>query len=334
MTRDIAISISAIVVAYNEENKIGRCIDSLIGQQFSGLFEIIIIDNGSTDATNSIIASYAQNSPVPLRSIARQKRGIAACRQFGIDLARYGYIAFTDADCVAPHDWLERLAAGFSRHRNERLAAVGGGNFPPAAGPFYCALLVFLNSYLGSHGSVQGMRYATDRSVDHLSCSNVLYSKSALRDVGGFDAALLNIGEDIDASYRLTAKNYHLYYIADACVVHYMRDNLAAWSKNMFTYGFGRIRAIQKHPRMLSFKFLIPAGLVTTLFVTLPIAFFHPIFLTVFVLYVCAIVAYSLLISITHRSIFLCHRLIALYITTHICYGIGELYAIFNPPRR
>lgn len=105
--RDEAISV--VIPALNEEREIGECLKSLACQTYSE-FEVIVVDNGSTDATASIAQAYGA------QVIEELGRGIARARQAGFVAARGEVIASTDADTVVPPDWVERIHQAFEEN--------------------------------------------------------------------------------------------------------------------------------------------------------------------------------------------------------------------------
>jgi len=94
--------VSVVIPALNEEEEIGECLESLRRQSFSD-FEVIVVDNGSTDATASISRAYGAHV------IKEKERGIARARQTGFEAARGKIIASTDADTIVPTDWVARI---------------------------------------------------------------------------------------------------------------------------------------------------------------------------------------------------------------------------------
>lgn len=95
--------VSVIVPAYNAEKAIGRCLDSILGQDFSD-FELIVIDDGSTDATPSILDGYAARDG-RVRVVHKANAGVSTARNDALDLARGDYVQFLDAD-----DWITQDA--------------------------------------------------------------------------------------------------------------------------------------------------------------------------------------------------------------------------------
>ena len=94
------VKISVIVPVYNTEKYLRRCVDSILSQTFAN-FELLLIDDGSKDASGAICDDYAANDP-RVRVFHKQNGGVSSARNFGIDNARGEWISFVDAD-----DWLE-----------------------------------------------------------------------------------------------------------------------------------------------------------------------------------------------------------------------------------
>ncbi len=325
---DKKIKISSIVVCYNEKDNIRQCLNSLLNQKFpKNQYEILVIDNNSTDGTIDILKEYSKKHK-NLKYYINKERGIAGSRNIGIQKARYNLIAFTDADCIVPEDWLSNYEKAYLEYasRNNRIAGVGSGNRAPDNTLFYKSLSVMLNSFLGSRGSTQGKIYKTPRIVNHIPCVNVMYKKDAIKKIGGFNKKFGNIGEDQDLTYRLNNEGFKLYYIPDNVVVHKMRSNIIKWAKNMFTYGKGRIWLIKNHPSMLSSLFLAPISLVLLLISPL----FYSKLLYIILLYLGIIFTDSIWESLKQKKIYLFWYVFLLFFVTHLSYGLGEIYGIFK----
>ena len=100
--------ISVVIPAYNEEQYLGRCLQALRAQSYpASRFEIIVVDNGSTDATADIAHRFGA------RIVSEPRKGVARARQTGFDAARGEIIASTDADTTVLTFWLARIAVHF-----------------------------------------------------------------------------------------------------------------------------------------------------------------------------------------------------------------------------
>lgn len=111
--------ISVIVPAYNEEKNIGQCLDALKKQDFShSNYEIIVVDNASTDKTGGIAKKMGVNV------VFEPKKGIVFAFKKGINVARGDIVAFTDADTIVNKNWLSKIYRAFQS--SPSLVAVGG----------------------------------------------------------------------------------------------------------------------------------------------------------------------------------------------------------------
>ncbi len=320
------MKVSVIVVTLNEEKNIAQCIDSLLKQNISKEeYEILIIDGNSKDKTQDIVKEFAKkHKNVHLH--VKEKGTITQCRNVGIKNAKHEYIAFTDADCVVPEDWLLRLQHAFSRQAvGHNLAGVGGANIPPVSGnKFQKAIGIVFNSWLGSLGSIQAQPMKENKVVFSISCSNSLYKKQALVDVNLFTEELGNQGEDWDMGAKLQQKGYVVYGVHDSFVWHHLRPDAKSFWKNMVFYGDGRMLLTKKHPKIFKLKYFIPLFFIPVFIFSL-IGFFsfnQYIFLFPF-LYFPFILLYSIIISVKKPT--LIPLVFVTFLLQHFGYSFGEL---------
>jgi hypothetical protein len=113
--------VSVVLPVYNAERFVGEAIDSILAQTLTDL-ELIVIDDGSTDATAAILADRAAQDP-RIRLVTRENRGLTATLNEGVSIARAEYVAIMNADDVALAERLERQAAFLDAH--PAVAAVG-----------------------------------------------------------------------------------------------------------------------------------------------------------------------------------------------------------------
>jgi len=124
------MKISIIVPAYNTEKYIKRCVDSILNQIFED-FELIIIDDGSTDNTSKIINSYTTDN---IRCIEKKNGGVGSARNLGLQNARGEYVTFVDSDDYIDKDYCSTLfniigdadiaVAGRAKYIDDQLASV------------------------------------------------------------------------------------------------------------------------------------------------------------------------------------------------------------------
>ncbi len=109
--------ISVIVPVYNVENYIGECIDSILAQTMSS-FELILVDDGSKDASGRICDEYAELDS-RIRVIHKENGGLSSARNRGLDEAKGDYICFVDSDDAVSADYLEKLYAAIKRDNTD-----------------------------------------------------------------------------------------------------------------------------------------------------------------------------------------------------------------------
>ncbi len=330
------MKISVVVVCYNEEKRIGACLDALARQEYIGDFEVLVVDNNSSDKTREIVSKFVDEA-ANFRLEINPRRGIAISRNVGIKSASYPFVAFTDADCIVPADWLTKLSSGFLRHDAEegKVAAVGGANVAPSGeNDFYDSVNITLKTLLGNRGSTQGMEFGRDCEVDHMPTLNILYSKQAVLSVGGFDEAFLFVCEDPDLNCRLRKAGYRIIYLHDASIVHAFRPGLTAWSKTVFTYGRGRTQLIRKHPDLFNLVYLVPPVILIFPLVALGAPILGGVLALPFAFYIAAIFIYALFHCTIRGRWRLLFPVFIIYCVTQISYGTGQIVGFFSPQPR
>lgn len=236
--------ISIIVPAYNSKKTIKKCIESLLVINYQN-YEIIIVDDGSTDNTKEILSEYKDR----IHIIENQHSGPSKCRNIAANRVKGDFLAFTDADCLADRDWLKELIKGFI---NDEVVSVGGSqlspqdetNFGKRVQEFF-ELTGFLGGYIktnqkpvtSNQGNVK--KEARLVGVPHNPSCNSMYRKDAFSESGGFDDNLWP-GEDVDLDYRLKKKGFIFICNSKAIVYHYRPQSIKELSKMMFRYGINQ----------------------------------------------------------------------------------------------
>ncbi|MDY6972039.1 MAG: glycosyltransferase [Thermodesulfobacteriota bacterium] len=326
------MNISVIIPCLNEEANIEPCLNALLKQTYpGGRYEIIVVDGGSMDRTQAVVRDI-EKAHENVRLILEFKKGTAAGRNTGVKASRYDHVAFIDADCEAPRDWLTTLVHhyGEARKKDRKVAAVGGGNIPPEnSDEIIRAIAIALDSYPGSFGSVQGRRFKKMFPVASLANLNALYDKKAVIDVGRYDESLGSEAEDADLNFRLHSAGYRLIYVPDSFVWHKMRATLRAWYANMFRYGKGRARLLKRYPQMWSVSYCLPIifliGISSVVFAPILELFLLPLFYFPFI-FVC-----SLFQCLRNKRPALTFHVMFVYVIQHFGYAIGEVYGLLNP---
>jgi glycosyltransferase involved in cell wall biosynthesis len=217
--------ISAIICTHNRAAYLGAAIDSLLAQDFVAEFEIIVVDNASTDATKQVIAD---RPPHPrLRYIYEPTLGLSVARNTGAKTAQAAILAYLDDDAVASPQWLTVFYRAYQA--NEKLAIAGGrvsllwaeGVQPPRW------LSARLAGNLGAYDLGQSM---TLIEQPQLTPRGLNYSirRSFLDQVGGFDVNLGRVGKNLLSNEELhmtemaLERGWQVAYLPDAHVAHHV----------------------------------------------------------------------------------------------------------------
>jgi len=186
--------ISVVIPVYNGEKTIRETVHSVLKQTFSD-FELLVIDDGSQDATIHILKSIQDPR---LKVFPRPHMGTAASRNYGISQARAEFIAFLDADDLWAAEKLEAQAKAL-RENPKAAVAYSWTDFIDESAEFI---------HSGLHFTANGDVYAKLLVINFLeSGSNPLIRREALAEVGGFNSALESF-EDWDMWLRLAQRHH------------------------------------------------------------------------------------------------------------------------------
>jgi GT2 family glycosyltransferase len=225
--------VSIVVASYNAERTLKACLDSLEHLRYPD-YEVILVDDGSRDGTPQIAFHYPK-----VRYFKHDKNlGLSAARNTGIAAATGEIVAFMDADCRADEDWLYYVVGDLL---NSEFVGIGGPNLLP---PDDSALAAAVMASPGGPAHVM----LTDRQAEHIPGCNMAFYKWALAEVGGFDPAFHQAGDDVDLCWRLQQAGYKIGFSPAGFVWHYRRSTIGAYLKQQHGYGGAEALLVRKHP--------------------------------------------------------------------------------------
>lgn len=224
--------VSVIIPAYNEEKVIQQCLQSLVDQTFES-YEVIIIDDASTDQTKSIIQGFVSQYPDQIKLREYGKVGPGKARNLTAYQSDAEFLVFTDADCYAEPDWIGQIIGSFI---SDEIGSVGGPHFaPPDSSPFQMKLESFFKSLPSAIDFYKGSSSET-RETNHNPLCNVAYRRDIFMRLRGFREDLFP-GEDVELDQRVIREGYRILYNPQAIVYHHRPENVSQWRKVMFAYG-------------------------------------------------------------------------------------------------
>ncbi len=196
------LSVSIIIAARNEEANIHDCLESAVNQTYPiSLYEIIIINDGSTDGTERICNDFVRRYPnIKLIQVKDDKiiRGKANALAQGIENAAGEIILITDADCTVPRTWVEQTANRFS----SEVGLIGGFTLQKAAKPFEGMQSLDWTFILGMAAATAGLGNPLGSIGNNLS-----FRKSAYNEVGGYRKLKFSVTEDYTVVQAIVGSN-------------------------------------------------------------------------------------------------------------------------------
>lgn len=214
--------ISVVVPAYNEEKIIARCLNSLVSQKTNKEFEVILVNNNSTDKTDEIAQTFKKK--LKLRIILEPKQGRGVARHTGFMKASGNIILSTDADAVVTPDWVEVLSGLMTKPGV--VAATGTCWINDCSymtnKSFNLFQPLFMRGYrlLFGHYWLSGFSFGIYKEI---------YEKS-----GGFNTKL-NAQEDIDLSFKVS-KLGKIYFFPDHPVLFSGRRFKKGFVRGLYPY--------------------------------------------------------------------------------------------------
>ena len=229
--------VSVIIPAYNAQATVAAAIEAVMAQPCPGGVELVVVDDGSTDATGDIVGRYPG-----VRYVRQENAGPASARNRGAEEARGAFLFFTDADCRPQPGWVARMMQGFGC---DDVAAVAGSYGIANPGSWLARII---------HAEI---RYRHTRLMPRypsfFGSYNVAVRREVFRRAGGFnDVYRRASGEDNDLSYRIVSAGGRILFMADACVDHFHQESPGRYLREQFRHGFWRVKMYLDHPRMMA----------------------------------------------------------------------------------
>jgi len=247
--------VSVVCCSYNGEPTIRDTLEGLSRLDYPD-YEVIVVDDGSTDATAAIARSYGA------QVISTPNQGLSAARNVGMRAASGEIVAYIDDDAYPEPDWLTHLVKVF---RQGGFCGVGGPNLlPPEDGP---TAECVANSPGGPCHVL-----LTDREAEHIPGCNMAFQKSWLERVGGCDPQFRAAGDDVDLCWRLQEAGGRLGFHPSAVVWHHRRGSLRRYWKQQVGYGKAEALLARKWPQKYNSAAHIPwSGRIYGRGLTLPL---------------------------------------------------------------
>lgn len=183
------MKLSVVIPAYNEEKYIGSCLESLIDKAGDSIYEIIVVDNASTDNTAAIARKFPG-----VRVVKESRKGLTRARQAGLMAAKGDLIAYIDADTHIKDNWFRYVKKEFMR--NKRLVCLSAPYSLYDVSKWKRMLVWSYWNFLAYPTYMLLMKYM-------VLGANFVARRDILLKIGGFDQSIEFYGEDTNIARRL-----------------------------------------------------------------------------------------------------------------------------------
>ena len=223
--------VSVVVCSCNGAQTVAETLAALEDMEYPD-YEIIVIDDGSTDQTSAIASKHN------VRLIRTENRGLSVARNLGLKAATGEIIAYIDDDAYPDPHWLTYLAAAFLHTEH---AGVGGPNI---AVPGDGAIADCVANAPGGPNHV----LLSDDVAEHIPGCNMAFRREKLLAIGGFDPRFRVAGDDVDICWRLQERGWTIGFAPSAVVWHHRRNSIKRYLKQQFGYAKAEALLAEKWP--------------------------------------------------------------------------------------
>ncbi len=230
------MELSIIIPTYNRKDKLSQCLDVLLNQNYpADKYEIIIIDDGSTDGTEEAVAGI--NNP-RITYIKQQNRGAGAAINTGAKVAKGEILAFTEDDCIVNAEWLKTIMALFKKYPN---ASAFVGPCP------YAELEAILNKKTRrNNGDLVKMELKKMNTFLNIGNGSFAIKKEAFEKIGGYDESF-KAEEDLDFNIRLLKQGYDIFISQELKAMHYARNKMMQVFKRTYKLAISEAKLVKRH---------------------------------------------------------------------------------------
>jgi glycosyltransferase involved in cell wall biosynthesis len=255
---------SVVVPNYNSENVMADLLEALESQTFRD-FELVIVDDGSTDNCLKVIEDHKKSSGMKVTVLRQDHAGPAKARNLGVENAKSDIVVFVDSDCVPEKDWLSEMIKPF---RDKEIAAVQGTYKTHNKDRL-------IARYVGYEIDYRHEKMKSREGVDWLGTFSAACRKEAFFRVGGFDTVFRTANaEDPELAFKIRKMGYRIVFNPKAVVAHRHPPTLTSFLRQQFKRGYWRIPMYKKHRDKIAGDSYTGRGLVvqgllvTALFLT------------------------------------------------------------------
>lgn len=251
---------SVIIPVYNRPQEVDELLESLAQQTYTN-FEVLIIEDGSSDKCDHIIPKYQDK--LKITYFFKPNTGQGFSRNFGFDKAKGDYFIVFDSDCIIPSHYFQAVEDYL---KDSPVGAFGG---PDKAHESFTPMQKAISYSMTSPFTTGGIRGNKKHyGTFHPRSFNMGISKEVYAKIGGYK--ITRMGEDLEFSMRIIKAGFKTALIEDAFVYHKRRTSLSQFYKQLHFFGRARINVGRFYPEEVKLFHWFPA-LFTLGFLSLPV---------------------------------------------------------------
>ena len=312
------IKFSIIIPVYNRPKEIDELLESLIKQQFSDSFEVIIIEDGSKVTCKTIVKKYKPQ--LNIQYFFKENNGAGISRNYGMQHANGNYFIILDSDVILPKQYLFEVKKILQQNYTDAFGGPDAAhqNFTPLQKAINYSMTSLLTTG-GIRGKKKGLGKFQPRSF------NMGISKEAFLKTKGFNR--FKVGEDIDLTFRLWKNGYTTQLIEEAFVYHKRRNTLNQFFNQTLVFGKARPQLNKRYPSTAKITYWFPSMFIVGLYISIILLLFgYWQFLAFYGVYILMIFLDSLL---ENKSVQVAFLSIITSLTQFLGYGWGFLQSTF-----
>ncbi len=226
--------ISVIVPAYNAVDTIEKCLRALLDQSYPrDDYEVIVVDDGSTDRTREIVGKY------PVKLLSQPNQGPAVARNLGVENAEGDIILFTDSDCEPARDWIEQMVKPF---QDEEIVGTKG--------VYKTRQRELVARFVQIEYEDRYDKMKHDKYIDFIDTYSAGYRKDVFLNCGGFDPVFTTASvEDQELSFKIASQGYKMVFVPQAIVYHRHAYTLERYLRKKFWIGYWKYLVLKRYPQ-------------------------------------------------------------------------------------
>jgi len=226
------VKASVVIPVRNSSKTIKECLKAVLAQKPGHGFEVIVVDDGSTDGTARAVKSFPK-----VKLVQQEPLGPAAARNNGAKHASGEIVVFTDADCVPEKNWLKEMLSPFE---DKGIAAVQGA--------YKSRQHELMARFTQIEIEYRYKKMLSSEKIDWVGSYSAAYRRSLFLELNGFNRAFRKAsGEDPDFSYLIQEKGYRIEFNPRAIVFHSHPTSLMRYLGKKFQHAYWRVLLYKRH---------------------------------------------------------------------------------------